>query len=99
MLKKALLLFEDQSEERTSSLFLKNAYFLLVARNQPTNFLFPVINYLFVLSCLEYYLSNEYRGKIIAAFVINIFYISFVKITVHDLFRDLIGVEAYPCDS
>lgn len=63
MLKKALLLFEDQSEERTSSYFLKNTYFLLVPRNQPTNFLFPVINYLFILSCLEHYLSSEYRVK------------------------------------
>jgi len=91
-LKKALLLFEGQSEERASSFFLNSANFLLVPRNQPTNFLFPVINYLFILSCLEYYLSSENRRKIIAAFIINIFYISFVKITVHDLFRDLIAV-------
>jgi hypothetical protein len=51
------------------------------------------------MSCLEYYLSSEYRGEIIAAILINISYIPFVKITVHDLCRDLRGVEAQPCDS
>ena len=59
--------------------------------SQPTSCFLLLITF-FILSCLEYYLSSEYRDKIIAAIIIiiNIFYISFVKITVHDLFRDLI---------
>jgi hypothetical protein len=99
VLKKALLLFEGQSDERISRFFLKVRISYWSLESQPTNFLFLVINYLFVLSYLEYYLSSEYRGKIIAAFNINIFDIYFVKITVQNSFCDLIAVQAYSCDS